>query len=155
MYTTNEGKYPVTFVKTPEEADVILLWLRPSGRALFGSDGSPLPLSLSKNGVDVNYINTLMAKKPTVLAINYTNPWVIDELYSDTQKKNVKGILATFGTTPDALLDIVTGKFKPTGKMPFTTPISETAAQQQKEDVPGYLEGAAYPLFKYDEGMNY
>ncbi|WP_018619985.1 glycoside hydrolase family 3 protein [Spirosoma luteum] len=155
VYTTNEGKYPVTFVKTPEEADVILLWLRPSGRALFGSDGSPLPLSLSKNGVDVNYINTLMAKKPTVLAINYTNPWVIDELYSDTQKKNVKGILATFGTTPDALLDIVTGKFKPTGKMPFTTPISETAAQQQKEDVPGYLEGAAYPLFKYDEGMNY
>ena len=155
VYTANEGKYPVTFVKTPEEADVILLWLRPSGRALFGSDGSPLPLSLSKNGVDVGYINALTAKKPTIMAINYTNPWVIDEIYSDTQKKNVGSILATFGTTTDALLDIVTGKFKPTGKMPFTTPISEAAAQQQKEDVPGYLEGADYPLFKYNEGMNY
>lgn len=61
----------------------------------------------------------------------------------------------TFGTTTDALLDIVTGKFRPTGKLPFTTPISEAAAQQQKEDVSGYLEGSAYPLFKYNEGMNY
>ena len=155
VYTINDGKYPVTFVETPEEADVILLWIRPSGRSLFGSDGSPLPLSLSKNGVDVSYINSLTAKKPTIMAINYTNPWVIDEIYSDTQKKNIKGILATFGTTTNALLDIVMGKFKPTGKMPFTTPISEAAAQQQKEDVPGYLEGSAYPLFNYNEGLNY
>lgn len=155
VYTINDGKYPVTFVKTPGEADVILLWLRPSGRSLFGSDGSPLPLSLSKNGVDVDYINALMAKKPTILTINYTNPWVIDEIYTDTHKKNAGGMLATFGTTTDALLDVVTGKFKPTGKMPFTTPISETAAQQQKEDVPGYLEGSAYPLFNYNEGMTY
>ena len=84
-----------------------------------------------------------------------TRTSVINEIYSDAQKKNMKGILATFGTTPDALLDIVTGTFKPTGKMPFTTPISEAAAQQQKEDVPGYLEGAAYPLFKYNKGINY
>ena len=69
-------------------------------------------------GVDVSYINALTANKLTIMAINYTDPWVIDEIYSDTQKKNVKGILATFGTTTDALLDIVTGKFKPTGKCP-------------------------------------
>lgn len=58
-------------------------------------------------------------------------------------------------TTLDALLDIVTGKFNPTGKMPFTTPVSEAAVQQQKEDVPGYQEGAGYGLFKYGEGLNY
>ena len=68
---------------------------------------------------------------------------------------SIKGILATFGTTPDALLDIVTGKFSPTGKMPFTTPLSEAAAQQQKEDVPGYEEGAGYALFKNNEGLTY
>lgn len=49
----------------------------------------------------------------------------------------------------------MTGKFNPTGKMPFTTPISEEAAQNQKSDVPGYLKGARYSLFKYNEGLSY
>ena len=88
------------------------------------------------------------------LIINYTNPWVIDEVYNkDT--KNVVGVLATFGTTPDAVLDVITGKFNPSGKMPFSTPVSDEAVQNQKEDVPGYLEGEGYALFNYDEGISY
>ena len=152
-YTTNDGTYPVTFVAMPDEADVILVWIKPGAKSLFASDGSPIHLSLSKNGVDVSYINSLCAKKPTIIAINFSNPWVIDEVYG--KNSNIKGVLATFGTTPDALLDIVTGKFNPTGKMPFTTPISEVAVQQQKEDVPGNQEGAGYGLFKYNEGLSY
>ncbi|HQR94548.1 MAG: hypothetical protein B7Y15_05585 [Bacteroidetes bacterium 24-39-8] len=50
------------FVKTPEEADMILLWLHPGGKSLFGSDGSPIYLSLSKNAIDVNYVKGLVAK---------------------------------------------------------------------------------------------
>ncbi|CCG98122.1 glycoside hydrolase family 3 domain protein [Fibrella aestuarina BUZ 2] len=152
---TPAGNYPVQFVKTPEEADVILLWIWPGSRSLFASDGSPLELSLSKNAVDVNYVNTLTAKKPTILAINYTNPWVIDEIYKEGSAATIKGVVATFGTTIDALLDIVTGKVKPTGKMPFTTPRSAEAVKAQMEDVPGYMEGAGYALFKYDEGLTY
>jgi beta-glucosidase len=80
---------------------------------------------------------------------------VIDEIYNESTKKNYAGVLATFGTTTDALLDIVTGKFNPTGKMPFSTPVSEDKAQNQLSDVPGYLEGKGYELFKYDEGLSY
>ena len=87
--------------------------------------------------------------------MNYNNPWVIDEIYNDKTKGNFKGVLATFGTTHEALLDIIGGRFKPTAKMPFTTPVSEEAVKSQKEDVPGYLEGAGYALFKYDEGLKY
>jgi beta-glucosidase len=112
-------------------------------------------LSLSKNAVDVNYINQLTSKKPTVLVVNYTNPWVIDEIYNDQTKNNIKAVLATFGTKPDALMDIITGKFKPTGKMPFTTPVSEEQAQKQLSDVPGYLKGKQYGLFWYNEGLGY
>jgi beta-glucosidase len=155
IYQPSAKSYDIEFVKTPEEADAILLWVTPGSKSLFDSDGSPLYLSLSKNGVDINYINTLTAKKPTVLVINYTNPWVIDEIYNDKNKGNVKAVLATFGTTTDALLDIVSGKFNPTGKMPFTTPLSEDGAQKQQSDVPGYLKGSSYPLFKYNEGLNY
>jgi beta-glucosidase len=122
---------------------------------LFDADGSTLYLSLSKNAVDVDYINKLTAKKPTILLINYTNPWVIDEIYNDKNKGNIKAVLATFGTTTEAVLDVITGKFNPSGKMPFTTPVSEDAAQKQQSDVPGNLKGTAYPLFKFNEGLSY
>ncbi len=69
--------------------------------------------------------------------------------------KILSGVLATFGTTADALLDVITGKFNPTGKMPFSTPVSDQAVTNQKEDVPGYLEGEGYALFNYDEGISY
>jgi beta-glucosidase len=155
VYTAQDKNHPVEFVSTPEEADVVVLWITPGAKSMFEADGSPLYLSLSKNGVDISYINQMTAKKPTIMAINYTNPWVIDEIYNEATKGNIRGIIATFGTSTDALLDVVTGKFNPTGKMPFTTPVSEAVVKSQKEDVPGYLEGSHYGLFKYKEGLSY
>ncbi len=155
VYQATDNKYDIEFVKTPEEADEIVLWITSGSKSLFDSDGSPLYLSVSKNAVDVDYVNKLTTKKSTVLIINYTNPWVIDEIYNDKNKGNIKAVLATFGTTSEAVLDVITGKFNPSGKMPFTTPISEDAAQKQQSDVPGYLKGTAYPLFKFNEGLRY
>lgn len=155
VFKTNDSNYPITFVNTPEEADVVLLWVVPKGNSLFGSTGAPISLSLSKCSVDVNYVNKLSAGKPTILVVNYTNPWVINEIYNDKTKSNIKAVLATFGTTPDALLDVLTGKYNPTGKMPFSTPASDEAVTNQKEDVPGYLEGKGYALFNCGQGLSY
>ena len=154
IYLTNDNKYEVEFVKTPREADLAILWIQPTGNSLFGSTGGPISLSLSKCNVDVGYVTKVSALKPTILVINYTNPWVINEIYND-KSKNVKCVLATFGTTVDALLDVITGKFNPSGKMPFSTPVSDDAVTNQKEDVPGYLEGPGYAIFNYDEGLSY
>ena len=154
IYTENNNRYEIEFVKTPEEAELVLLWLQPAGNSLFRSTGEPISVSLSKSGIDVDYVNGISSKKPTVLVVNYTNPWVINEVYNNNTK-NVIGVLATFGTTPDALLDVIAGKFNPTGKMPFSTPVSDEAVVNNKEDVPGYLEGEGYALFNYDEGISY
>mgnify|MGYP003580588251 CR=1 FL=1 len=154
IYADAEKRSDITFVRTASEADVVLLWVRPSMRPLFPSNDKPLRLILSECGVDVGYINQLVAKKPTILAINFTSPFVINEIYND-KSTSINGVIATFGCSPEALLDIVTGKFKPTGKMPFTIPVSEEAVLKNKEDVPGYLEGDAYGLFKYGEGLIY
>ena len=155
VYVNTHTQPDLEFVNRPDEADVILLWVRPTGMPLFNSTGSPLSVSLSKNAVDVKYINQLTARKPTVLVVNYTNPWVIDEIYNSQTDRNFVGVIATFGTTAEALLDVVSGKFNPSGKMSFTTPSSDEAVTSQKEDVPGYLEGDAYALFNYDEGLSY
>lgn len=143
----------IEFVATKEAADVVILWLKPtsSGRGLFGSKGDPIDLSLSKNRINVDYVNSVMASKPTILAINFTNPWVINEI----DKGNAKTIIATFGTTPDAVLDVVTGAFKPTGKMPFTTPISQKVVEENESDVPGYMKPKGYALFKFGDGLSF
>lgn len=154
VYTMNNGQYDIEFVKTPKEAEVVIIWIQPGGNSLFRSTGEPVSLSLSKCGTDVDYVNKISSGKPTLLVINYTNPWVIDEVYNQ-KTKNIVGVLATFGTTADALLDVITGKFNPTGKMPFSTPVSDEAVENQKEDVPGYLEDTGYALFNYDEGLSY
>jgi beta-glucosidase len=145
----------LSLVSSPEEADVLLFWIVPKGKSLFQSKGQPISLRLSDNKVKVDRIKQLSAQKPTLLAINYTNPWVIDEIYSSTTPQ-VKGVLATFGTTLEALLDIVSGAASPKAKMPFSTPISEKAVDQQKADVPGFEEQEEnYALFHYDEGMSF
>ncbi|MFD2603905.1 glycoside hydrolase family 3 N-terminal domain-containing protein [Euzebyella marina] len=145
----------VELVSDPSKADMVLLWLVPKGKSLFESDGSSLHVNLSENGIDNDYVNSLIAKKPTILAVNFTNPWAIDEIYSDSRPNNIKAVLATFGTTPEALLDIVAGEFSPTGKMPFTTPVSDEMASKQKSDLPGSMEEEGYALFHFDEGLTY
>ena len=148
----SKPNYPgLEFVSTKEEADVVLLWLVPTSGGLFSSQGSKIDLNLSKNRIDVNHVNEVLNAKPTIVAINYTNPWVIEEI----DKGKATSIIATFGTTQEALLDIVTGAYKPTGKMPFTTPLNQAAVEANKSDVPGYMEGPGYGLFAFGHGLSY
>lgn len=143
--------WDVEFANSAEEADVVLLWLNPKSPGLFGSRGAEINIELSNNSIDVDYVNQLKAKKPTVIAINFSNPWVIKEI--DTGNANT--ILATFGATIDALLDVVSGKYNPTGKMPFSIPASHEMVENNQSDVPGYQEPEGYALFKFDDGISY
>ncbi len=146
-----DNKWNYEFVSTKEEADVVILWLTPNGGSLFNATGGPIDLRLSKNKIDVARVNEITSRKPTILIINYTSPWVIDEI----DNTNTKTVLATFGTTTDAILDVVSGAFNPTGKMPITTPISSKAVLENQSDVPGYMKPKGYALFKYGDGIGY
>ena len=162
-YDNGRTKTPVTvikpetnlwsleFVATKEEADVVLIWLIPNSGGLFSSSGAAIELGLSKNRIDVSHVNEIKGSKPTIVAINYTNPWVIDEI----DNGNLKTVLATFGTTTDALLDVVSGTFNPTGKMPFTTPVSDKAVLENQSDVPGFMKPKGYALFRFGDGLSY
>lgn len=141
----------IEFVNTKNEADLVVLWVTPTSGSLFSSTGTEIQLQLSNNKIDVTYINEVTSSKPTVVVINYSNPWVIDEI--DT--KNLQTVLATFGTSTDALLDVLDGKYNPTAKMPFTTPKSRQAVLDNQSDVPGYLKPEGYALFKFNEGIGY
>ncbi|WP_373548106.1 glycoside hydrolase family 3 protein [Haliscomenobacter sp.] len=143
--------WDLEFVSTREAADVVVLWLTPTMGGLFSAKEGPIELQLSKNKIDIARVNETTYHKPTVLVINYTSPWVIDEI----DNPNVKTVLATFGTTTDALLDVLSGKFNPSGKMPFSTPVSRKAVLDNQSDVPGYLKSKEYALFRFGDGLSY
>ena len=63
-----------------------------------------------------------------------------------------KGLLANFGVSDEALLDIIFGKVNPSAKLPFEMPSSMDAVRNQKEDVP-YDSGN--PLFPFGFGLSY
>lgn len=135
----------------PEDADVLVFWLSPGAATsmLFGSKGDPIELHLSKNGVDVAYIKQWMEKKPCVLVVNFTSPWLLDELPQPKQ------LLATFNVSNEALLDVLMGKFNPSGKLPFTIPASKQAVLENLSDVPGSRKGKGYAMFEFGHGLSY
>lgn len=145
------NNWDVEFVNTPADADVAILWLIPKTGGLFGSSGAEIKLELSENNIDVEHVNKIKSMTPVIIAINFSNPWVISEI----DDNNLNTVIATFGTTTDALLDVISGKFNPTGKMPFSIPASREAVLNNKADVPGYLEPEGYAVFKFDDGIGY
>ena len=66
---------------------------------------------------------------------------------------NAGGLLATFGVNDAALMDIVMGKFNPTGKLPYALAKTSAAVVTQDPDAPGYPEKDT--LFPFGFGLNY
>ena len=84
---------------------------------------------------------------PTVVDIYLDRPAVIPEITEASA-----ALLANFGASDAALLDIVFGRFPPSGKLPFELPSSMDAVRRQKEDVPYDSEN---PLFPFGHGLVY
>jgi beta-glucosidase len=84
-------------------------------------------------------VKQIEAAKPTVLVINMINPWVINEV-----EPGAAAVLATFDIKAEALLDIVRGRYNPTGKLPITVPANQAAVDRNAPDVPGYAEAFDY-----------
>jgi beta-glucosidase len=62
------------------------------------------------------------------------------------------GLLVDFGANDAAVLDVIFGKFKPAGKLPFELPSSMEAVKKQKEDLPYDSEN---PTFPFGYGLTY
>lgn len=76
-----------------------------------------------------------MKGKPVIVSITASRPMVFHEF-----EKEVEGILLNFGTSEQALLEILSGKVEPSGLLPTQMPASMKVVEQQFEDAPFDME---------------
>jgi len=61
-------------------------------------------------------------------------------------------VLASYGVSDEALLNVITGAAEPEGRLPFELPSSMDAVAAQLSDVPN---DSASPLFAYRAGLSF
>ncbi|RDW18361.1 hypothetical protein CWR48_12340 [Oceanobacillus arenosus] len=145
----------ITIVDSLENATHAFIWVLP-WQNLFKNN--PTLVIGPDTGIDqVERIMEIQKKIPTITAINMSNPWLIDKI-----EPNAAAVISTFGVKPEALVDVIRGKFNPTGRLPFTIPATQEAVNNEVGDIPGYDEVPAYTYrdkngnrYGYNFGLSY
>jgi beta-glucosidase len=92
-------------------------------------------------------ILALLQTVPTIVVLYLDRPAVIPEISAAAQ-----ALLGDFGADDTAVLNVVFGKARPEGKLPFELPSSMEAVHNQKADLP---YDSKDPLFPFGFGLSY
>ena len=84
---------------------------------------------------------------PTVATVYLDRPAILTPV-----KARARAILANFGVSDEALLDVITGRARPAGRLPFELPSSMDAVRAQRPDV---AYDSAQPLYPFGFGRRY
>lgn len=94
-----------------------------------------------------------MGDKPVIVCATVNNPMVMHEFEADAD-----AIVAEFGVSRAAVLDVVFGNYNPTGRLPIQIPKDMDAVELQSEDraldMETYIDSEGHN-YDYGYGMNY
>jgi len=137
-------------VDKPADADIAIIRLNTP----FYPVATKNPFALMFHHGDLDFkgkqkdsLLMLIRSTPSIVDIYLDRPAVIPEI-----SEAAKGLLADFGASDAAVLDVIFGKAKPQGKLPIELPSSMEAVRAQKEDMP---YDSKQPLYKFGWGMSY
>lgn len=161
---TVAARYGLQVVATPEEAEIAILRVDtphqndphyPFGVSVnfgqLGFDDADTVVLDQKTGTysgseDYQLIKQVKALNlPTVISVYLDRPAILTNIVDKTDV-----LLANFGASDEAVLDVITGKSKAQGKLPFELPSSWQAVLDQKEDV---AHDSVDPLFPIGAGI--
>jgi beta-glucosidase len=136
-------------VKALEDADVIVLKVKTPAqpRTEYILQRIFPEGSLEFSPKEKERLLAIIAKKPTVLVMNLERPAVFTELNTAAL-----AVVGDFSSQDDIILDLIYGKFKPTGKLPFEIPSSMAAVEAQAEDLP---YDSRSPLYAFGHGLGW
>lgn len=98
-----------------------------------------------------NIMTEIGDPKKVVLSFYFRAPYVLDDA---SGLKTAGAIMATFGVKDKAMMEVVSGKFTPQGKMPFALPKTHRSVYENKSDLPGFDETSDGALYKFGHGLN-
>ncbi|CEL09797.1 hypothetical protein ASPCAL12926 [Aspergillus calidoustus] len=138
----------LTVVETPEEADYALLRLGAPYEPRNGTVERNFHAgSLTYPPSEQERQAAIYRSVPTIVDMLLDRPAIIPEVVEGTS-----ALLGSYGSSPDAFLDIVFGIAAPEGKLPFDLPRSMEAVRASMEDVPFDTRD---PVFKFGHGLSY
>ena len=135
----------LTVVDSPEQADVAIIRAETPSELLhpgyfFGGRQHEGRLNFQPG--DPAYDALLKCgKTPAVMTVDLDRPAILTEV-----KDKAAALYADFGVSDHALLEVLTGKARAEGHLPFELPSSMAAVAAQKSDMP---HDSAKPLFAY------
>jgi beta-glucosidase len=137
-------------VDSPEEADFAILrletpWVPIDTKNTFAAGFHHGDLDFTDE-VKAEIL-ALLESTPTIVVIYLDRPAVIPEISSAAQ-----ALLADFGASDQAVLNVLFGKANPEGKLPFELPSSMEAVRNQRPDVP---HDSKDPLYPFGFGLAY
>jgi beta-glucosidase len=137
-------------VDTPKAADFAILrletpWVPVDTQNQFAADFHHGDLDFKAEAKAE--ILALLESMPTIVVIYLDRPAVIPEISAAAQ-----ALLADFGASDQAVLDVIFGKHHPEGKLPFELPSSMEAVRTQRTDVP---RDSKDPLYPFGFGLAY
>lgn len=142
----------LTVVTDPAQAEVAIMRLsapfeRLHPQYVFGQFLHEGSLAFKDGDPDYEAFKRVSAVVPTIVTVYLDRPAILTPI-----KERAQAIIANFGVSDAALLDVVTGRVGPEGKLPFELPSSMEAVAAQQPDVP---HDSRSPLYKFGYGLRY
>lgn len=140
-------------VDDPADADLAILRVkapfepRTEGMAALFHHGS-----LEFKTPVLERILEVCAAVPTVIDVYLDRPAVLTPFIDPTLAQPARAVVANFGLTESALLDVLFGASPPCGNLPFDLPRSDDAVADSRSDVPF---DTTDPLFRFGHGLRY
>ena len=94
-----------------------------------------------------------MKGKPVIVILTMTKPTIPVEF-----EKDANAIVANFGVQNQAILDVLTGAYEPSGLLPFQMPANMKTVELQDEDIPHDMmpyTDADHHTYDFGFGMNW
>ena len=135
-----------TVVTDAKQADVAIVRLTAPFETLhpqyvFGAMQHEGNLAFRDGEPEYEAFKQVSSVVPTVVTVYLDRPAILTPL-----KERARAVIANFGVSDAALLDVLAGRGKPEGKLPFELPSSMDAVLAQKSDVPHDSSRPLYPL---------
>lgn len=112
--------------------------------AAFMHEGS---LAFRDGDPDYEAFKQASAVVPTIVTVFLDRPAILK-----TIRDRARAVIANFGVSDEALIDVLTGRAAPQGKLPFELPASMEAVGAQRPDV---AHDSSSPLYPFGFGRRY